>query len=295
MRADYRGGLLDFKFTLTCTLAAITWETEMALDDRVPEYLEERRAPRGSSSVPLAQSFAGRRVAITGGTAGLGLALVRELLSRGADVAFIARKPDGVVRVTQESGRPHGVIGDVSNKEDIHRIALQVLGALGGLDVLINNASDLGPTPLQLLADTECEDFERALMTNVMGPFRLTKALLGSLAAAAREKGSAVVLNVSSDAAVTPYARWGAYGASKAALHHLTRIWDQELGSSGIRFISLDPGDMDTAMHATAVPDADTSSLKRPDVAAREVADVIEAALPGNSSEAEVIRLAEGA
>jgi len=127
-------------------------------------------------------------VVITGGTAGLGLALVRELLGRGADVAFVARRADGVVRVTQEFGRPHGVIGDVSSKEDIHRIALQVLGALGGLDVLINNASDLGPTPLQLLADTECEDLERALMTNVMGPFRLTKALLGSLAAAARER-----------------------------------------------------------------------------------------------------------
>lgn len=267
----------------------------MTLDDRVLEDLEKRRALRGGSSVQLARSFGGRRVAITGGTAGLGLALVRELVSRGADVAFIARKPDGVVRVTQESGRPHGVIGDVSSKEDIHRIALQVLGALGGLDVLINNASDLGPTPLQLLADTQCEDLERALMTNVMGPFRLTKALLGSLAAAARETGGAVVLNVSSDAAVTPYARWGAYGASKAALHHLTRIWEQELANSGIRFISLDPGDMDTAMHATAVPDADTSSLKRPDVAAREMADAIAAALPGNSSEVEAIRLAERA
>jgi NAD(P)-dependent dehydrogenase (short-subunit alcohol dehydrogenase family) len=163
------------------------------------------------------------------------------------------------------------------------------------VDILINNASDLGPTPLQLLADTECEDFERALMTNVMGPFRLTKALLGALAGAAREKGGAVVLNVSSDAAVTPYARWGAYGASKAALQHLTRIWEQELASSGVRFISVDPGDMDTAMHAAAVPDADVSSLKRPEVAAREVADVIAAALPVSSSEIGVTRLAEGA
>jgi NAD(P)-dependent dehydrogenase (short-subunit alcohol dehydrogenase family) len=103
------------------------------------------------------------------------------------------------------------------------------------------------------------------------------------------------VLNVSSDAAVTPYARWGAYGASKAALQHLTRIWEQELASSGIRFISVDPGDMDTAMHAAAVPDADVSSLKRPEVAAREVVDAIAAALPVSSSEIEVTRLAEGA
>jgi NAD(P)-dependent dehydrogenase (short-subunit alcohol dehydrogenase family) len=267
----------------------------MTFIDRVSGGPEPRHisAPGGLS--PFSQSFAGRRVAVTGGTAGLGLALVRELLARGADVAFVARKPDGVVRVTQEFGRPHGVIGDVSSKEDIHLIALQVLGALGGLDVLINNASDLGPTPLQLLADTECEDLERALMTNVMGPFRLTKTLLGSLAAAAREQGGAVVLNVSSDAAVTPYARWGAYGASKAALHHLTRIWEQELANSGIRLISLDPGDMDTAMHAAAVPDADTSSLKRPEVAAREIADVIAAALPGFPYETRARRSAEGA
>jgi NAD(P)-dependent dehydrogenase (short-subunit alcohol dehydrogenase family) len=229
------------------------------------------------------QSLAGRRVAITGGTAGLGLALLREFLDRGADVAFVARGADGVVRVAQEFARAHGIIGDVSKKEDTHRIALQVLGALGGVDVLINNASDLGPTPLQLLADTECEDFERALMTNVLGPFRLTKALLGSLAASARENGGAVVLNVSSDAAITPYPRWGAYGASKAALHHLSRIWHEELADSGVHFLSLDPGDMDTALHAAAVPEADKSSLKRPEVAARELAEAVIAALPAPS------------
>ena len=254
----------------------------MTLENRVIDGLG--RKGRDARS----QALAGRRVAITGGTAGLGLALVRELLSRGADVAFVARKAEGVVRVAQELPRAHGIVGDVSSKEDIHRIALQVLGALGGVDVLINNASDLGPTPLQLLADTECEDFERALMTNVLGPFRLTKALLGSLAANARERGGAVVLNVSSDAAVTPYAHWGAYGASKAALHHMTRIWEQELAGSGVRFISMDPGDMDTALHAAAVPDADKSSLKRPEVAARELADAIATALPDPASEIEI-------
>src|SRR5262249_53011368 len=149
-----------------------------------------------------------------------------------------------------------GIVGDVSRKQEIHPIAIQILGALGGLDVLINNASDLGPAPLQLLADTECEDFERALATNVLGPFRLTKTLLGALAASARDKAhpgtgarpspgaatftggealnhsmirvdsgvaapgdgrapmegaASVVLNISSDAALNPYPRWGAY------------------------------------------------------------------------------------
>jgi NAD(P)-dependent dehydrogenase (short-subunit alcohol dehydrogenase family) len=152
---------------------------------------------------------------------------------------------------------------------------MQIVGLLGGLDVLINNASDLGPSPLALLADTECEDLERAFATNVLGPFRLTKALLGALAASAREGRGAVVLNVSSDAAITPYPRWGAYGASKAALHHMTRIWSEELTSAGIAFLSLDPGDMDTPLHAMAVPDADPSTLKRPETAAREFADAI--------------------
>src|SRR5437870_13605157 len=86
-----------------------------------------------------------------------------------------------------------------------HPIAMQIVGSLGGLDVLVNNASDLGPTPLALLGDTDCEDFERALATNVLGPFRLTRALLGALAASARNGRGAVVLNVSSDAAIHAY------------------------------------------------------------------------------------------
>src|SRR5207253_3844112 len=121
------------------------------------------------------------------------------------------------------------------------------------------------------------EDVETALAVNLLGPFRLTKALLGALTASAREGRGAVVLNVSSDAAVNPYPRWGAYSASKAALHHLSRIWNEELAPEGVRFLSLDPGDMDTALHALAVPDADRSTLKRPEAAARELADAIDA------------------
>ena len=225
----------------------------------------------------ILNEFRGLRVAITGGTSGLGLALVRELLNRGAGVAFVARRLDGVERVVREYAGAHGIVGDVSKKDDIHPIAIQILASLGGLDVLINNASDLGPVPLALLADTECEDLERALATNVLGPFQLTKALLGTLASSAREDRGAVVLNVSSDAAINPYHRWGAYGASKAALHHLSRIWNEELTAEGIRVLSLDPGDMDTPLHAIAAPDADPSELKRPETAARELADA-----PGN-------------
>ena len=119
--------------------------------------------------------------------------------------------------------------------------------------------------------------FELALTTNVLGPFRLTKALLGSLAGSAREGRHPLVVNVSSDAATNPYPNWGAYGASKAALLHLSRIWNEELSGEGIRVVSVDPGDMDTPLHAGAVPDADCSTLKRPDAVARDLAKMIAA------------------
>ncbi len=219
----------------------------------------------------------GLRVAITGGTSGLGLALVRDLTRRGARVAFVVRGAERVEHIARETGAA-GIVGDIARKDDIHPIALQISARLGGLDVLVNNASDLGVAPLALLADTDCEAVERALAANLLGPFRLTKALLGALAASAREGRGAVVLNVSSDAAINPYPRWGAYGASKAALHHLTRIWDAE--QDGVRFLSLDPGDMDTALHAAAVPDADPATLARPEDAAAGLIAALGAALP---------------
>jgi NAD(P)-dependent dehydrogenase (short-subunit alcohol dehydrogenase family) len=217
------------------------------------------------------------RVAVTGGTSGLGLALVHALHAAGAHVAFVARNAQRVAQTTRALPGSHGIVGDIARKDDTHRIALQVTAALGGLDVLVNNASSLGPVPLALLADTDCEDLEAALAANLVGPFRLTKALLGALAASAREGRSARVINIVSDAALTPYPRWGAYSASKAALLHLSRIWDQELHGHGVRVIAIDPGDMDTPLHALAVPDADPASLKRPEAAAQEIIAAIEA------------------
>jgi NAD(P)-dependent dehydrogenase (short-subunit alcohol dehydrogenase family) len=232
---------------------------------------------------PLLQ---GLRAAVTGGTSGLGRALVEELLRRGAGVAFVARHSDDVRRTARELPGTHGIVGDVSRKDDIYPIALQITGTLGGLDILVNNASSLGPVPLALLADTDCEDLELALATNLVGPFRLAKAVLGSLAASARAGRHPIVVNISSDAAVTPYESWGAYGASKAALLHLGRIWDAELRGEGVRMVSIDPGDMDTPLHALAVPGADRSALKRPDDAAREITDAIAALTLGSPATA---------
>ncbi len=227
------------------------------------------------------KSLRGLKIAVTGGTAGLGRALVEELTRRGATVGFVARTRANVEALERELPGTVGVVGDVSKKDDIHPVALQLTGRLGALDVLIHNASSLGPTPLRPLADTECEDLELALATNVLGPFRLTKALLGALSSSARRGVGALVISVSSDAAVNPYPTWGAYGASKAALAHLTHVWNEELEAEGVRFRTIDPGDMDTELHAIALPDADRASLKRPETSAREIADFIATELHG--------------
>ena len=224
------------------------------------------------------RAWRGRRVVVTGGSAGLGLALSRALAARGAKVGIVARDAARVAEVERASeGAIAGVAGDVSDKDAIHRIAMELVARLGGVDVLVHNASSLGPVPLRPLADTECEDLERALATNVLGPHRLTRALLGPLASAAREERGALVLSVSSDAAINAYAGWGAYGASKAALAHATRIWDAEMRAAhGVAFLSIDPGDMDTELHELALPGSDRSQLKRPEDAARELIGVME-------------------
>ena len=229
----------------------------------------------------------GLRIAITGGTSGLGLALVRAWPRRGASVAFIARHRDGVERVAAGLPGAAGIVGDVSVKEQVHPIALQVLGRLGGLDVLVNNASSLGPVPLRPLADTDCEDLEAALATNLLGPFRLTKTLLGALRASAAEGRGGAVMNISSDAAATPYPGWGAYGASKAALRHLSAIWALELEGEGVRILSRDPGDMDTPLHRLALPDADASTLLKPEASAREITRAILEAMPARAAPAQ--------
>lgn len=225
------------------------------------------------------------RVAITGGTSGLGLALVREFSGRGAQVAFIARNAERVAQVAGEIAGTHGIVGDIADSRSIYPIALQIVADLGGLDVLINNASSLGPAPLKPLADTASEELELAIATNLIGPFRLIKALLGSLAASARQGRRAVAVNISSDAAVNAYPSWGAYGSSKAALLHLSRIWHEELRKEGVSVLSFDPGDMDTPLHAAAIPGAEPETLKRPEASARELADLVGAAQRAGRSE----------
>jgi NAD(P)-dependent dehydrogenase (short-subunit alcohol dehydrogenase family) len=212
----------------------------------------------------------GLSAVITGASRGLGEALARELARRGAKVVLVARVKDDLDRVVQEirqaGGEAHGLPADVGDKRSTYAVAGAAAALVGPIDLLIHNASTLGKVPLDLLLDTDCEDLEQVLAVNLVGPFRLTKAIAGSMAL----RGRGLVVHVSSDAAVSAYPRWGAYGVSKAALDHLARTWAAELAATGVRVLSVDPGEMRTKMHADAIPDADPASLADPaDVAAR--------------------------
>ncbi len=222
----------------------------------------------------------GKGVIVTGASRGLGAALAGELARRGARVAMVARTEADLTRVARairaEGGEAHAIVADLGDKEAIHRVAGAAAALVGDVEVLIQNAGTLGPAPLPLLLDARCEDLEHALAVNVLGPFRLGKALIGPMVL----RGRGVVLHVSSDAAVAAYPGWGVYGASKAAFDQLSRVWAAELDGTGVRFVALDPGEMDTAMHAAAVPDADRTALARPAAVARIAADVVAAELP---------------
>jgi NAD(P)-dependent dehydrogenase (short-subunit alcohol dehydrogenase family) len=223
----------------------------------------------------ITMELADKNVLITGGSRGLGRALAIELAARGAKVVIVARHREALDRVVDEirqaGGSAHAIEADVSDKEAIYPIAGRAAALTGPIDILVNAASTLGPTPLPLLLDTQCEDLEAVLETNLTGPFRLTKAVLGPMVI----RNSGIVVNISSDAAVEAYGSWGAYGASKAALDHLTRIWAAELSETGVRIFAVDPGEMDTVMHAEAIPDADPSTLAKPEEIAGRVIEML--------------------
>src|SRR5262245_33373355 len=214
-------------------------------------------------------------VLITGGSRGLGRALGKVLAGEGARVALVARGARelnaAVDEIRRNGGEAYGIPADISDKNSIYAITGEAAAMVGPIDLLIHNASTLGPVPLRLLLDTDCEDLEHALEVNLVGPFRLAKAIVGSMAL----RGRGLVISVTSDAAVEAYEGWGAYSVTKAALDHLTRLFATELGGSGVRFVISDPGDRDTRMHADAVPDADVTTLGKPEDVARRILECI--------------------
>lgn len=213
---------------------------------------------------------------VTGASRGLGRALAEQLARAGARVVLVARSAPELELVAQQiraaGGEAYALPADVSRKQDVHAIAGGAAALVGPVDLLVHNASSLGPTPLRLLLDTECEDLQAVLETNLVGPFRLSKAIAGSMAL--RKTGT--IVHVSSDASVNAYERWGAYSLSKAALDHLSRLWAAELGERGVRVLAVDPGEMDTVMHEQALPESDRATLARPEAVAAGIVALIE-------------------
>ncbi|PRY48255.1 short-subunit dehydrogenase [Geodermatophilus tzadiensis] len=185
---------------------------------------------------------------VTGASRGLGAALAAALAARGWRLVVDARDAGrlaGTVAGLPAPDRVTAVPGDVA--DPAHRAALAA--AVGDrLDLLVNNASDLGPTPLPRLADLPPADLERVLAVNTVAPLALVQAVLPAL-----ERAGGTVVSVSSDAAVEAYPGWGGYGASKAALDRLTAVLAVE--HPGLRVYAVDPGDMATDMHRAAAPD----------------------------------------
>jgi NAD(P)-dependent dehydrogenase (short-subunit alcohol dehydrogenase family) len=194
---------------------------------------------------------------ITGAGRGLGLALARALLASGWRVAADARRTAHLA-----AALPGAIVvpGDVTDPAHRDMLALAA-GELGHLDLLVNNASDLGPSPLPRLADVPLPAARQVYETNVLAPLALIQAFLPAL----RARGGTIV-NISSDAAVEPYEGWGTYGSSKAALDQLTSVLAAE--EPGLAVYSVDPGDMRTEMHQAAFPGEDISDRPEPEAAA---------------------------
>ncbi|MDP9265203.1 MAG: SDR family oxidoreductase [Chloroflexota bacterium] len=213
---------------------------------------------------------------ITGASKGLGRATALAFAREGASLALCARGPGELERVATDVQRlgadALSVVADLRSERDIERLVVLALDRFGRVDVLMNNASELGPTPLPFLTDYAPSAFDDVLRVNVVAPFRLTQSLIGGMLR--RRRG--VILNVSSDVSVTGYPGWGAYAVSKAALDGLTRTWAAELEGTGVRIHAVDPGDMDTAMHRAAAPEDDPAGLLDPATSARSFVRVVQ-------------------
>lgn len=200
---------------------------------------------------------------ITGASRGLGLALARSLAAAGWNLVITARGSADLERVAGELGAT-ALAGDVADAAHVARLAQ----AVPELDLLVNNASGLGPTPLPALAAYPLDAFRALLETNVTAPLALVQATLPAL----RRSGGAVV-NVSSDAATGAYEGWGGYGATKAALEQLSNVLAAE--EPGVRVWWVDPGEMNTRMLADAVGAEEAAAAADPAKVAASLHDLV--------------------
>ncbi|MCX6046272.1 MAG: SDR family NAD(P)-dependent oxidoreductase [Chloroflexi bacterium] len=201
---------------------------------------------------------------ITGASRGLGQTLATFLAGRGFDLILTARGREALITSAQAlevyGQRVIAIPGDVN--DPVHRQqVVQAIQTIGRLDLLVNNASILGPSPQPGLVDYPIETLEQVLAVNLLAPLSLIQATLPWL-----KQAQGLVVNLSSDAAVGGYAGWGGYGASKAALDLFSRTLANELREEGVAVVSVDPGDMRTQMHQEAFPSEDIGDRPLPDV-----------------------------
>ena len=220
-------------------------------------------------------SLDGQVALITGASRGLGREVARLLARRGVRLILTARGAEAL-REAAEALRPHTDVvalpGDIAIESHAERLVARGLRRFGRIDLLINNASSLGPTPMPRLEAFPPDALDGVFQINVTAPLRLIQLVLSAMKAA----GRGVIINVTSDAGIQAYPGWGGYGASKAALEHLSRTLAAELAGSGIRVYVVDPGDMNTQMHRDAEPGIDLSHLPGPEAAAERLVRLVE-------------------
>lgn len=206
---------------------------------------------------------------VTGASRGLGLALTRALVERGWQLAVDARDGDALELAVGGLDGVVALAGDVADPEHLQEL---VEAAGKPIDLLVNNASALGPTPLPALAEYPLDELRRVYGVNVLAPLALVQLALPHLSEGAR------IVNVSSDAAVEPYAGWGGYGSSKAALAQVTAVLGAE--HADLRVYAVDPGDMRTQMQQDAFPGEDISDRPPPEESVPGLLALIEGDLP---------------
>ncbi|HEY3248394.1 MAG TPA: SDR family oxidoreductase [bacterium] len=207
----------------------------------------------------------GQVALITGASKGLGRQIALRYAEAGAKLILVARGEPALTEAAEQLASRTEVLAiaaDVS--EDTEGIAQAALDRFGRVDVLINNASDIGPSPMPALDAYPWDALLHVFRVNTVAPLHLIQLLLPQM----KSRGEGVIINVTSDAGAVAYPGWGGYGASKAALEHISRVLAAELEGTGIRVYVVDPGDMDTEMHRLAEPGVDLSHLPGPEVPA---------------------------
>jgi short-subunit dehydrogenase len=212
---------------------------------------------------------------ITGASKGLGAALARELAQAGHGLILTARGAGPLRTVADELAAQTDVLavaGDVTDPTHAERLVAAGLERFGQIDTLVNNASSIGISPMPTLREYPLDTLSDVLRVNAIAPLNMIQLVLPGML----ERGGGIIVNISSDAAVQAYPTWGGYGASKAALEHLSRVLATELEGSGVRVLVVDPGDMNTELHQAAEPGVDLSGLPGTEPSARALAYLIQ-------------------